>query len=396
MHCTNLGFGRKELNDAAYEQMQKLAQIFSGPPNSNIQAIEYAAELAEVMPGDINHCYFTSIGSESNEVAIQIVRFYWQVRGAWEKYKIICLSHAYHGATALTRSISNHLNQTAFGREYPGVVRIPNFHCYRCPYNLKYPSCDILCARMLEEVIETEGEDTVACFIAEPVQGAEGVLWPPDEYWPIVRDICTRRNVLLIDDEVMAGFCRTGKMFAIENWNVVPDIMAMSKGINAAYLPFGAVGVSDKVYKHIEGKELTSVTTSSGNATCVATARAALKIYKVEKLAERAARLGNLLHKRLVEEFLPLPCVDDVMGRGLFQSFEIALNKTTDSKFNYEASRQAREQLLKRCFENGVFACRSDGYPRRQPVGPPCIISEEDLDKALGVMLGAMKEIRPV
>jgi taurine--2-oxoglutarate transaminase len=249
---------------------------------------------------------------------------------------------------------------------------------------------------MLERMIDDEEEDTVAAFIAEPVQGAGGLIWPPDEYFPIIREICTRRNVLYIDDEVMAGFARTGKMFAIELWGVIPDIISMAKGINSSYLPFGAVGVSDRLFKDVGGKNFKGVSTSDANSVCVATARAALKIFKEEKLAERSAKLGEHLRERLVKEFLPLPCVDDILGKGLFQSFEIALNKTTGSKYNPEIATKVREQLLDKCLEKGVFLTRYDGYPRRQPIGPPCVITEDELDKALDVLLSVMKEIKPV
>jgi adenosylmethionine-8-amino-7-oxononanoate aminotransferase len=396
VQCTHLGFARKELNDAAYEQMQKIGFIFSAPPMSNIPAIEYAAELAEILPGDINHVYFTNTGTESNEIAIQIARFYWEVHGKTDKYKLMCLTHAYHGGSALTRSLGN-VGMSCFGQVYPGIIRVPNYHCYLCPYNLKYPSCDILCARMVEKFIEYEKGETIAAFIAEPIQGGgAGMVWPVDEYWPIVRKILSDHNILLIADEVQNGFCRTGKFWGVDNWNIVPDMITMAKGINSSYLPFGGVGVSDKVYKDLGDKYFMGVATCDANSACVATARAALKIYKEEKLAERSARLGEHASERLLKEFSTLPCVDDVMGRGLYHSFEIALNKTTGSKFNLEATTRAREDIFSRCLERGVLTSRYDGYPRRQPLVPPLVIGEDELDRALDVILSVMKEVKPV
>ena len=391
--CANLGYIRKELNDAAYLQMQNMSHIYSGGPNSNIQAIEFAGELTEVLPGDINHVYFTSTGSHANEVAIQIVRAYWEAKGA-DRYKIICLARAYHGGTALTRSLSN-IGMECFGHQYPGIIRIPNYHCYRCTFGLKYPSCKIECARFLATVIKQEGEGTVAAFIAEPVQGVAGLVWPPDEYWPLVRKICTEHNVLYIDDEVMAGFCRTGKWFAIDYWNVVPDILTMGKGINSNYLPLGAVGISDTVYEALSGKRFMGVATSDAHPVCVATARAALKIYAQERLAERSAKLGEHIRKRLIDEFSPLPCVDDVLGRGLFQSFEIALNKTTRSKVNLEEAAKVKDRIFTQCLESGIFTAPFDGYPYRQVIGPPCIITKDQLDTALDIMFAVMKEVKP-
>jgi len=393
VHCVNLGYGRQELIDAAYEQMQKISYISAHYPWSNIPAIEYAAELAKVLPGDINRVYTTCSGTESVEVAIQIARTYWDAQGQSGKYKIICLHRAYHGGSLLTRSlVGGHVGMAGFERAVPGIVRMPSYHpCYN-PF-----SSPVDAANFLETVIEQEGEDTISCLLAEAVQGNGGVLWPPDEYWPITRKICTERNILLIGDEVQTGFCRTGKFWGLQHWNVVPDIMAMAKGINASYLPFGAVAFSDKIYKALpQGKLFTSYTTSDANPVVVATARAALKVFVEEKIAEKVAKLGEHLHDRLVKEFLPLPCVDNVMGKGLYQSFEIALNKTTGSKYNPEATAKARDYITSKCLEKGVILTALDGYPRWQPIAPPLVINQGELDTALDVLLGAMKEVKPV
>jgi 4-aminobutyrate aminotransferase-like enzyme len=289
------------------------------------------------------------------------------------------------------------MGMAGFGQASPGIVRLPNYHCHRCHLGLQYPGCDIACARFVEKVIEEEGEDTILAFIAEPVQGAAGVVWPPDEYWPMVKKILSDHNILFIADEVQSGFCRTGKFWGVDNWNIVPDIMTMSKGINSSYLPLAAVGFSDRINDALpDSLVFASGTTASANAAVMASGRAALKIFKGQKLAERSAKLGTHLHERLVKEFLSLPCVDNVMGRGLFQSFEIALNKTTGSPFNLEAAIKARESIFSRCLEKGVFAAKYDGYPRRQCVCPALVITEAELDAALDAMLSVMKEVKPV
>lgn len=397
VHFSNLGYARKELNDAAYEQMQKISHMHTAGFMSNIQAIEYAAELAEVLPGDINHVCFTNTGTESTEVAVQVARFYWEAQGQANKYKLLCLSDNYHGCSALSRSLSSfrYLGMAGFGHVYPNIIRVPNYHCYRCSLGLNYPDCGIACARFLGKVIETEGEETVVALIAEAVLGPAGVIWPPNEYWPIVRRICSENNILLIADEVQTGFCRTGKFWGVDNWNIVPDIMTMGKGINSGYLPLGAVGVSDKVHKVFSGECFMAGATSDANPTVIATGRAALKIYKEEKLAERAAKLGEHIHERLVNEFLTLPCIDNIMGKGLYQSFEIALNKTTSSEFNYEAVKNARDSMRKQCLEKGVLTS-GDGYPWRMPIVPPYIIDEDELDAGLDIILDVMKEVEPV
>ncbi|MFC1938670.1 aspartate aminotransferase family protein [Chloroflexota bacterium] len=393
--CTHLGFARKELNDAAYEQMQKISHVMSAPPYSSLPAIEYAKALSEVLPGDINHVFFTTSGTESNEAALKIAKLYWNARGQAAKYKIICLSDAYHGASHMTATLMGRLTgRFGFGPEAAGVVRVPHYHCYWCPFKLKYPSCNITCARFIERVIQQEGADSIACMIAEPIQGYAGIVWPPDEYWPIVNNILKEHSILLIADEVQNGFCRTGKFWGVSNWNITPDMMTMGKGINSVYLPLGAIGVSDKVWKDLKGHYLLAGGTASGHPVCVATAKAALKIYIKEKLDERAARLGKHIHDRLTREFLPLPCVDDIMGRGLAQSFEIALGKTTHSEFDPEAQRKTSIEIHSRFLEKGVYT-RIE-WDRRVYLTPPLIIGEDELDKALDIMLDVMKEVRPL
>ena len=256
--CSNLGYGRKELIDAAIEQMNKLEYVCQPNPFSSIPAIEYAEKLAKFTPRNINHFFYTVAGTEANETAIKLAKFYWYLKGKATKYKVICLSHAYHGTGLMTSSLSGYPPlRNYFGPEAPGVIRVPFYHCYRCDLGLAYPDCGVACAKYLETAIEQEGKDTVAAFIAEPLQGGgAGGIAPPPEYFPMVREICTKHDVLFIDDEVMMGFCRTGRNFTIDHWNVEPDFITMGKGINCVIIPMGVVGICDKVYKELEGKEL--------------------------------------------------------------------------------------------------------------------------------------------
>jgi 4-aminobutyrate aminotransferase-like enzyme len=246
---------------------------------------------------------------------------------------------------------------------------------------------------MVERFIQQEGEETIGCMIAEPIQGYGGFTWPPEEYWPIVRKILSDHNILLICDEVQNGFCRTGKFWAVNHWDIVPDLLTMSKGINSTYVPLGAVGVSSNIYKELSGHFFLYGSTPHGNSIALATGRAALKIYREEKIAERVAKLGEHIHERLVKEFLPLPCVDDVLGKGCYQSFAIALNKTTDNPYSQEAQDKVGEALDKKLLERGVLA-RIE-HNRRMAVTPPLIISEEELDKGLDIMRDVMKEVKP-
>jgi len=399
VHCCNLGHAPKELIDTVNKQMRRMTYFSAGAPNASTEvAIEYCAELADVLPGDLNHVYLTCTGSESTEVSIQIARMYWDFVGQPGKYKIIAINRAYHGGTLLSRSLTgSHVGLACFGRRVPEVVKAPNYYCYQCAFGLKYPACNMACANFLESVIEQEGEDTISCMIAETALGNGGVVWPQDEWWPIVREITKKHNILLIADEVQTGFCRTGKFWGVDHYNVVPDMLTMAKGINSGFLPMGAVGVSDRIYNALpKGQNFKGYTTSDANAACVASARTALKIYKEEKMADRVAKLGTHLRSRLVNEFLPLPAVDDILGKGLYQSFAIALNKTTGKPYDPEATAKARDFMVAKCLEKGVLLGACDGYPRRQPIVPPFVITEVELDTILDVLLGIMKEIKPM
>jgi len=252
------------------------------------------------------------------------------------------------------------------------------------------------CAKFIESVIIQEGPETISCLIAEVAMGNGGVIWPPDEWWPMVREITKKYDILLIADEVQTGFCRSGKFWGVDHFNVIPDILDMGKGINSGFLPCGAVGVSDRIVNAFpKGQPFKGYVTQDANALVVASARAALKIYK-DGMVDRVAKLGEHLSKRFKNEFSPLPVVDDISGKGLYQSFAIALNKTTGKPYDPAATVKARDFLAAKGLEKGVLLGTCDGYPRRQPIVPPFIITEQELDKVLDVTLSVMKEIRPV
>ena len=401
VHLCNLGHAPKALADAVSEQMAKMAYFSAGAPNAATEVyIEYCTELAAVLPGDLNHVYLTCSGSEATEVATQIARHYWDSVGQPERYKVIALHRAYHGGTLLSRSLTgSHIGMGSFGRRIPEVVKAPNYYCQECAFGLTYPACDMACAKYIESVIIHEGPETVSCMIAEVAMGNGGVIWPPDEWWPMVRKITKKYDILLIADEIQTGFCRSGKFWGVDQFNVVPDILSMAKGINSGFLPFGAVGISDKIANAFpKGQPFKAYTTSDANALCVTSARAALKVYTGQKMADRVAKLGAHLSKRFKNEFLPLPVVDDITGknRGLYQSFAIGLGKTTGKPYDMAATAEARNFLAAKALEKGVLLGTCDGYPRRQPICPPFVITEEELDKVLDVTLSVLKEIKPV
>jgi len=383
--CCNLGHGRKEIKDAIVEAMAKTdyTTLFFG--YCSTLSIECGQKLAEVTPGDLKHFYFTSGGSESVDSAIKLVRLCWHNKGRDDKYKIISLYNSYHGeagtSTYLTRSYHG-APQRGFGPEPGGLLRVPPYYCYRCTFGAEYPSCNMRCAQYLEDTIKSEGEDSVAAFIAEPIQGAGGIIDPPPEYWPLVRKICTEHDVLLIVDEVMTGFARTGKMFAIEHWNVQPDVMTMAKGITAAYLPFGAVAVGDRVFETLKGKHIEHGLTYCGHPLCCAASIAALDVYVKQRVVENAAKVGNHIRKRLEAEFLPLPCVGTIGGKGMFQAFELVSDKESKTPISPSVKKELEAKIRKA----GIFARITGSLFNRFVIAPPCTMTVEEADRMLDII----------
>lgn len=388
--CANLGYGRKELAEAAMDEMSKLGyfQTFSGIANR--ANIECAKKLKHLVPDGINHFFFASGGSDAVDSAFKFARLYWRRKGRG-KYKIISLQNSYHGVSlgvACATTTMGSYSQIGAEPLVPGFLHAPYYYCYRCPFGLEYPSCDTRCARFLETMIEIEGEETVAAFVGEPVQGSGGEIPPPLTYWPLVRKICTEHNILLIADEVMTGFGRTGKMFAMEHWDVKPDIMTMAKGITGAYFPFSATGVIDEIFDTIAADPpamLPIAYTYSGHPVGSAVAIKAMEIYEKEKLVENSAKVGKYLLDGL-QQFMELPHVGNVHGLGLFCGIELVVDKATKAKTEpgviFEVGKCAREKgLLVRAYRDIVG------------LTPPLTCTTEEVDRALGILKPIIADI---
>lgn len=394
--CVNLGYGRTEIIDAVVEEMKRLQYCMHFYGFCNKVSIKCGQKLAELTPEGLDHFHFTAGGSESTETAFRFARLFWHNMGKSTKHKIISLYGSYHGMSYGAMSadgVGKGVYEVGIGPMTPGFIHIPPYYCYRCMFGMKYPDCGIRCAQFLAETIEKEGEGTVAAFIAEPVLGVCGCIAPPPEYWPMVREICTNHNVLLIADEVMTGFCRTGKMFAVEHWGIKPDMMAMAKGLTSAYFPLGVVAVNDKVYDGI--KEGRGGFTYGGFIGGPAAAIKTMEIYVNENVAEKAARAGKYSLDRLKSEFMSLPCVDDVGGLGLMLGFEIVADKATKKPF--DLSVDIMGQIQSRALERGVFVRViriSAGLGDRVIFSPPLVITTKELDKALGVLYGILTSLK--
>ena len=395
--CVNLGYGQREIIEAAYKEMAKLqyGMLFHG--FSNTAVIECGQKLTELVPPGLDHFSFTTGGSESVDSALKLARFHWHTKGS-NKYKIISLYDSYHGITsgALTATGSGKgAYERGVGSLMPGFIHIPSYYCYRCTFGLEYPTCNTRCARFLAEVVEKEGSENIAAFIAEPELGVGGMIAPPPEYWPIIQEICTEYDVLLIADEVMTGFGRTGKMFAIEHWGIEPDIIVLAKGITSAYLPFGAVAFSADIWETLRGRNFISYT-YAGHPVCAAAAIKVMEIYIRDEVVANAAKVGKYALERLRRDFEPLPCVGGANGLGLMLGMEIVADKATRKPFDPKLN--VMQKLQDQALEKGLFLRMASisGTPSDRIVfAPPLVITTQEVDKALDILYPIVAGLKP-
>ena len=378
-----IGHGNRELADVAQQQMATMAYCSNYIGTANLPAIELAQKLAGFAYENLNFTYFTSGGAEANESAFKTARFYWKRLGKPDKVKVIARQDAYHGVTLAAMSATGIAPYwTMFEPRVPNFLHIPAPYPYRFEGDLR-PGETIgqAAARALEEAIVREGADTVAAFIAEPVQGAGGVIVPPDDYFPRVRQICDEYEVLLIADEVITGFGRTGEWFALNRWGVQPDILSFAKGITSGYLPLGGIQVSDAIREVIlnapPGQRWMHAYTYSGHATCCAVAIKNIEILERLNLANQAAQMGKRLLaglQALLDEF---ECVGNVRGLGLMCAIEFVADRQT------KASAQIADKILQACLNNGLLT-RAKGESLL--LAPPLIIVEEEIDQILAIV----------
>ena len=330
----NIGYGNEELALVAYEQMKKLAYTSNFVGMTNQPSAELAHRMAGIAHPTLNSTFFTSGGSESNDSAFKTARYYWYRLGKKEKIKFISRQYGYHGITlAATAATGIPRYHTMFGPIMPGFIHIPTPYLYRYAGDIRPgESIGQAAARALEECIVREGPETVAAFIAEPIQGVGGVLVPPDDYFPLVREICDRYDVLLILDEVITGFGRTGMMFGQHQWNLRPDIMSFAKGITSGYIPLGGIQISDAIREVIDTATPQDTWmhgfTYSGHPTACAVGLKNLEIIARDRLVENSALIGERLQHGL-QKMLEFSCVGDVRGRGLIAGVEIVKDKAT-------------------------------------------------------------------
>ncbi len=391
----NLGFGRQEIRDAIVAQLDELAfyNIFRG--TTHPRAIELAERLTAFMAEDgVEAVFFSNGGSDAVEGALKLARQYWKCQGQGDRTKFIALRQGYHGVHFGGMSLNGNTN---FRRPYepllPGCFHVDTPWLYRNPYTDDPEALGRICAEMLEREIVFQGPDTVAAFIAEPVQGAGGVIVPPPNYWPLVREICDRHGVLLIADEVVTGFGRTGAMFGTRLWGVQADLWCLAKGISSGYVPLGATAISAKVARVFDSADagLGAVShgyTYSAHPVAAAAALATLDILEREDVAGTAGREGAYLLERLQAIGAGSPLVGDVRGIGLMACLELVADKATKAPFPRGAKEVA--QVAREAYRRGAMV-RTSGA--NIILSPALTIERAQIDLLCDALDAALKSV---
>ena len=387
----SLGHGRTELADAAAQQMRQLAFANTYSGFGNPPALELAARLEELAYSGLKASFFAPSGVDANEAAFKTARYYWRRQGKPEKVKVLSLQWGYHGATLAGMSATGMSDYARmFQPRLAEFVHVPSHYSYRCDFARPGERVGAAAARVLEEAIEREGEATVAAFIVEPVQGAGGVIVPPDDYFPRVREILDRRQVLLVADEIITGFGRTGEWFGLSHWGVQPDIMTFAKGVTSAYLPLGGMMVSEPIRRAIKDaparERWMHSSTYAGHPVCCAVALKTLDILEREKLVGQAGRLGRHLLDRL-GTLSDLPVVGEVRGLGLMAAVELVADRA--SKAVFDSARRVGAEVCRRAQEAGLLL-RNRGDVLT--LAPPFVITERHIDQVVGNLRHAIAE----
>ena len=378
----NLGFGRREIRDAIVAQLDELAyyNIFRG--TSHARAIELAERVCALMqPDGVEAVYFSSGGSDAVESALKLARQYWKIKGQQDRTKFISLRQGYHGVHFGGMSVNGNTNfRRAYEPLLPGCFHVDTPWVYRNPYTDDPVRLGEICAELLEREIVFQGPDTVAAFIAEPVQGAGGVIVPPPNYWPLVRKICDKHGVLLIADEVVTGFGRTGQLFGTRLWGVQADMWCLAKGISSGYVPLGATAVGGKVARVFSEADaslgaIAHGHTYSGHPVAAAAALAALDIIEREDVVGNVARLGPHFMERLQAMQTRHALIGDVRGVGLMVCLELVSDRKTKATLPRGAKQVA--QVAREAYKRGAMI-RTSGA--NIILSPALTISREQID----------------
>lgn len=396
--CVNVGYGRESIAKAVYDQMTVLP-YYAGSAG-NPPYIQLAAKLAELAP-ELEKVFVSNSGSEANEKAFKIVRqLYAKKYPKQRKYKIVYRSRDYHGTTLATISAGGQ-PERKMGYEpfLEGFVEMPHALCYRCQFGKSYPGCNMECAHALEDVVKREGSDSVAAVILEPITAGGGIIVPVPEYYPIIQEICRKYGLLLIMDEVVNGFGRTGKMFGYQHYNVSPDMITSAKGIASAYMPLSITMAKKEIFDEfvVDASDpmgyFRDISTYGGCAAACAAAIENIRIIEDEKLVDQVAEKGEYLIAKL-KELEAMPLVGEVRGKGLFAGIELVQDKKTKAP----ADEKTLVQIVGEAKAQGVLIGRMNrsmpGLNNVLTMAPPYIITKEEIDRIVNVTKDALSKAR--
>lgn len=380
--CVNIGYGRKELAEAAYKQMLQLPYYNSFFQCANPPAVQLAKAIADIAPEHMNHVFFTGSGSESNDTVLRMVRRYWDLKGKSGKKTIISRINGYHGSTVAGASLGGMSVMHEQGDlPIPGIVHIAQPYWYGEGGDMSPDEFGVWAAQQLEAKIQELGEAQVAAFIAEPIQGAGGVIVPPDTYWPEIKRILAKYDILLVIDEVICGFGRTGEWFGSQHYDLKPDFMPIAKGMTSGYLPMGGVIVSDRVTETLveHGGEFFHGYTYSGHPVAAAVGLENLRIMREEKLTDYVKQEAAPYLQKKIAELAEHRLVGEVRGVGLLGAIELVKDKATRERFPDKGTTGSLCRDF--CVSNGLVM-RAVGDT--MIMSPPLVISKTEIDEMVG------------
>ncbi|OQY03263.1 MAG: hypothetical protein B6I22_11975 [Desulfobacteraceae bacterium 4572_123] len=397
----NIGHGVKEIGEAYAAQAEKVAYVFrshfTSLPSENLATL-----IAEMAPKGLEGVFFVSSGSEGTEMAAKIAHQYYLEKNQVRKELVVSRWLSYHGITMGALSMSGHIQRRRnFVNSLLPYPKIPIPNCYRCPENKKYPTCNIACAYRLKETIQMVGEEYISAFIAEPVVGASaGAVSPPPEYYKIIREICDEFDILLIADEVMTGFGRTGLDFAIEHWNVTPDMIVFAKGASAGYYPLAGIIISDKIFRVLKGGKkgiFAPGHTYSGTPMAGAVGVKVIEYMRKHRLVENVNNLSGYLLDQL-KTLYKHNIVGEIRGKGFLLGIEFVKDQKTREPFYSNECGEIAALIAKKAFEKGLIlypggGCVDGIRGDHILIAPPFIIKKEEIDKIVSILNRSISEV---
>ena len=387
----NAGHSNRRIIEAITKQLERIS--FSPPLHStNQRALELSKLLTSVLPKKLNTIKLVSGGSEATESAMKLARQYHRQTGNPHKYKVISRYEGYHGATMGALAASGITKRkTTFEPFGTGYIHVFPPTCYRCPFGLEYPDCAVLCATIIEKVVKAEDPSTVSAIIVEPIGNTGGIITPPDEYFKILREIADKYQIVLIFDEIITGFGRTGKMFAAQTFGTTPDIICMGKGMSSGYAPVGGIAFNEEIADAFYGKPEQNVQfnhghTFGGNPLASAAAIASVSEIRDRRLPANALLMGKKIRQRL-DELSELGVIGDIRGKGLMIGIEFVKNKKTKEQFGDGVNLGLR--VGKKALQKGLIL-RAD--PHWMAFAPPLIINEKETEEMMDIFSESLRE----